>query len=1194
MKKQLFLISLVSGLFLSTALKSQQINTDFSSTLGLWSASGSAGLSLNSSTGMATLSNYNGATYTTNDCRMIYTASMTFGGTSDKYVLLKEQDIAGSANLMFQLRIGSNDYSVYAPSATGYASTKPISRFVIPGTNTVLCLGRVKQMFFGSTQFPYASNTSVVRMQYYHLPTSGSSLNTYTTDFIKSYVDSTAVFGSTEMDAAKFDVDFKSSTYLTGFAATPTALAQPDAENIQIQSSASGGSSNLAYLTYQPAAPFLWTFSKENALVFKVNKQSITNESQIKLTVSVPSTISPYTVTSFEYATPLSSVNNYPTYFSQINIPGTNDYYLIFDLDGLTCGTSGAPTISSLKSQNSCTATKLQFLLNSGLQASEAVKIDFIKPFATKADAFSYVSTAVSGSATLNGTATTGSFTTTYGTASNSQTFAVSGSNLSASIVATAPTGYEVSSNYGGSWGSTASFAQTSGLASGNLKIRLKSTAAVTGSYNSQNIVLSSTGATSVNISTPSSGNLVTIKALTAITSPVASNKVYDGNTTATITGIFTALVGSDDVYLTGSYADANAGNGKTVTASATLGGTQASNYTFTGTLPTGLSANITQASQIITFGSLPSGKTVGEDDFAPGATSATSGINPIIYSTSNSAVASIVSNQIHIVGVGTCAIYADQASSTNYNAATQASQSITIAARPVIVLGSNATSADLTNPIADISVPANADLTIGADRTIHNISIERGGKVTLNNGYSLTVNDININSDASGTGTFVDKNATNAHGLTVNGTSTVQQYVTSTAKGVTGRNWYISSPVSAALSSTITTATTNDLVSYTESTGQWINAGTTMDVMKGYIALSPAQNTTLVFSGGSLNTGTQSVSNLSYTGATKKGFNLLGNPYPSYLDWDAATISNVLTTVWYRSKSTGAYLFQTYNSLGGLPTATNGGTNLIPPMQAFWVRATSSTNSVSFDNSMRSHLDQNNAINRLKSPSKTNSVQQVLRLAISNGVNTDETVLYSNPNALNGADNYDSPKMTNANVTIPELYTLVEGEQMVINGLNTIPYNTEIPLGFTTGQTNSFTIKTSLISNFELGTQIVLNDNLLNVQQDLSIADYSFTSDAVSTSTRFTLTFKAPSVATGINTENKEKILISTRNGHIIVNGTVNRATLEIFNTVGQKVISRNLSGTNIQENNNLPVGAYFVKLTNDGKCITKKIIID
>jgi hypothetical protein len=98
-------------------------------------------------------------------------------------------------------------------------------------------------------------------------------------------------------------------------------------------------------------------------------------------------------------------------------------------------------------------------------------------------------------------------FTTSFGTASSIQTKTISGSNLTANLIATAPTGFEVS-NDGTTYGTTAIFIQSGGSASGTLYIRLSATASA-GSYNNQNIILSSTGATSVNISTPSSGNIV-------------------------------------------------------------------------------------------------------------------------------------------------------------------------------------------------------------------------------------------------------------------------------------------------------------------------------------------------------------------------------------------------------------------------------------------------------------------------------------------------------------------------------------------------------------------------------------------------------------------------------------------------------------------------------------------------------------
>jgi len=194
---------------------------------------------------------------------------------------------------------------------------------------------------------------------------------------------------------------------------------------------------------------------------------------------------------------------------------------------------------------------------------------------------------------TFNNSTTT-AFTTTYGTASASQTFPVSGSNLTANLIATAPIGFEVSSD-GTTYGSTATFTQSSGTASGSLRIRLAANATITGSYNSQNIVLSSTGATSVNITTASSGNTVTAKALT-INGITADNKVYDGNTTATIQGTpaYVGLANSETSSVTGtplaSFANATFGTGKTVTVS----GYTAPSTNYSLTQPTGLTANIT------------------------------------------------------------------------------------------------------------------------------------------------------------------------------------------------------------------------------------------------------------------------------------------------------------------------------------------------------------------------------------------------------------------------------------------------------------------------------------------------------------------------------------------------------------------------------------------------------------------------
>ncbi|MFY8213176.1 MAG: beta strand repeat-containing protein, partial [Flavobacterium sp.] len=392
---------------------------------------------------------------------------------------------------------------------------------------------------------------------------------------------------------------------------------------------------------------------------------------------------------------------------------------------------------------------------------------------------------------TIFGAATATAFTTTYGTASAAQSFAISGSSLDADIIATAPTGFEVSSD-GTNYGTTTTFFQSGGTASGTLRIRLKAGATVTGTnYNNVTIQLTSTNATTVNITTASSGNSVATKALT-ITGISISNKVYDGNTTATIlgtaiysglvsgdnstvtdsptavfadktvanakavtvsgytapsanysitqptgltanitaapltltstsvttktydgttaatiTGTLSGIIPSDVVTLngTGTFASANAGIGISVTSTSTLGGADAGNYALTQ--PTGLTGDITKANQTITFNALVN-QTIGAADYSPGATSATSGTNAITYTSSNTAVATITAGSlIQIVGAGTTTITASQAASTNYNAAADVIQSLTVTLAPITLATWN-----FTTNVSPASVPLNVTIS--------------------------------------------------------------------------------------------------------------------------------------------------------------------------------------------------------------------------------------------------------------------------------------------------------------------------------------------------------------------------------------------------------------------------------------------------------------------------------------------------
>ena len=109
-----------------------------------------------------------------------------------------------------------------------------------------------------------------------------------------------------------------------------------------------------------------------------------------------------------------------------------------------------------------------------------------------------------------------------------------------------------------------------------------------------------------------------------------------------------------------------------------TITARQAGNANYNAATSVSRTLTVSKASQTITFPTLPS-KTVGDTDFSPGAT-ASSGLT-VSYTSSNTAVATIVNSKIHIVTAGTATITASQSGNTNYNAATSVSRTLTVTA---------------------------------------------------------------------------------------------------------------------------------------------------------------------------------------------------------------------------------------------------------------------------------------------------------------------------------------------------------------------------------------------------------------------------------------------------------------------------------------------------------------------------------
>ncbi len=236
----------------------------------------------------------------------------------------------------------------------------------------------------------------------------------------------------------------------------------------------------------------------------------------------------------------------------------------------------------------------------------------------------------------------------------------------------------------------------------------------------------------------------------------------------------------------------------------------------------------------------------------------------------------------------------------------------------------------------------------------IRNLTINNAAGVTL--GGTLLVNGvlkITTGTFASGTFLILGSIATRtalidgAGGGQVTGTVTMQRYVASRF----GYK-YLSSPFQSAtvneLSNEVNLAATfPELYSYDENkTASGWTAYTTaanpLTPMRGYAANLGATTAPLTIDiKGTVTNSAVSLplanNNREYT----KGFHLVGNPYPSPIDWDAAsgwTRTNIDNAIYYFNAGTADRYVGTYSSyINGVSSdgVTNG---IVPSMQGFFV----------------------------------------------------------------------------------------------------------------------------------------------------------------------------------------------------------------------------------------------------------------
>lgn len=483
-------------------------------------------------------------------------------------------------------------------------------------------------------------------------------------------------------------------------------------------------------------------------------------------------------------------------------------------------------------------------------------------------------------------------------------------------------------------------------------------------------------------------------------------------------------------------------------------------------------------------------------------------------------------------------------------------------------------------------------------------LTVNPGSSVTVNNGITIAPNTTTLNSTSQLFSSLIVKG-------TINGTVNYNRYTALVAP--TGTNDLISAPVVDQTFGSFATENTNLAASgvlrafapYNTSSGAYVNynttdnAATTLVAGKGFRAAT-TDGSTLKFTG---TVRTNEVDISISDAAAGNAWNLIGNPYPSYIDFEAFFNENKTQ---FNSNSA-------YQALYGYDgDASNGWivwnlatiidtdiSELIAPGQAFFVKAKSGGGSVKFTPAMRTTGSSDDFI-----LGKQKKVDNALSKIILSSANQSATTsIYFIEGTTQGLDvGYDAGTYSDNSAGFSIFSNLVADNSRLNLAIQSLPYtdfnDVIVPLGINaTAEELTIGIDDSS-STLPENISVYLEDKLHNTLTLLNTKAYTFTPSEILNGTgRFYIRYSSKVLSLETNTLDLLQIYSATSKQEIVVKGKLDsKSTAELYNVQGRLVLSKNLEHSSISNTINtstLSAGTYILKVFNRNQVKTKKLVI-
>jgi endonuclease I len=501
--------------------------------------------------------------------------------------------------------------------------------------------------------------------------------------------------------------------------------------------------------------------------------------------------------------------------------------------------------------------------------------------------------------------------------------------------------------------------------------------------------------------------------------------------------------------------------------------------------------------------------------------------------------------------------------------------------------------------PITDLTVKANGVLDIEATGSLSlSGNFSNSGTVTLNSTSSV-YSSIKVGGTSSGNITY-------------------NRYVNSLGGGT---GWdLIGSPVNGLQISSF--ATTNDsplatgngsgagdvgeyaIGTYDPSNNTWTNY-TTSNVSttqftpgKGY-QMATDSGATMAFTGTIDTDATETISVESFTDASGRRWNLISNPYPSYITISPSSTTNTFLEVnddVIDDTYEGVYGYDAVADPSTYTILNNLSSGSIAPGQGFFVAARSTTAAnITFKEEMQTVNGSDDFI----SGDVFQHAEVELRL-FNNDNLMGKTNLFFVENLTLGLDpGYDAGSFTQNDPLMTRLVENDEGHGMAINamGLDAME-NVVVPLVI--NQIAGQELRVNLHNANVNGANVFLEDSLEGLMIDLKADDFTLTptSDLEGVG-RFFIHITADTMSSGEASTSLLNAYKKVDSSYITVEGLAtqpNETKVHLYNILGTGVLSTTLyNNINTQEISTvgLSAGIYIIELESGNNRLSKKLII-